>query len=91
MSNSDPIAVTLADIETALAAGSLWVAMNNGRWWNARRNGATKTWKTRPSEFHVPIKFGLRGTARLTETDAMRSFPSLFLISKIDPNNAKRR
>jgi hypothetical protein len=27
------------------------------RW---RRNGATKTWKTRPDDFRVPVKFGLR-------------------------------
>lgn len=25
-----------------------------------RRNGKTQTWKTRPDEFRVPIKFGLR-------------------------------
>lgn len=24
-----------------------------------RRNGATKTWKTRPTEFRIPIKHGL--------------------------------
>lgn len=28
------------------------------RW---RRNGATHTWKTRPNEFRIPIKYGLRG------------------------------
>ena len=26
----------------------------------ARRNGATKTWKTRPGAFRVPVKHGLR-------------------------------
>ena len=26
-----------------------------------RRNGMTKTWVTRPGEFRVPIKYGLRG------------------------------
>ena len=24
-----------------------------------RRNGATKTWKTRPTEFRIPCKYGL--------------------------------
>lgn len=24
-----------------------------------RRNGATKTWKTRPGEFRIPVKYGL--------------------------------
>jgi hypothetical protein len=27
-----------------------------------RRNGRTKTWKTRPDEFHLPVKYGFRGT-----------------------------
>ena len=26
-----------------------------------RRNGATKTWKTRPGEFRIPVKYGMRG------------------------------
>ena len=26
----------------------------------ARRNGKTKTWKTRPGEFRVPVKYGLK-------------------------------
>ena len=26
------------------------------RW---RRNGATKTWKTRPDHFKIPVKYGL--------------------------------
>ena len=25
------------------------------------RNGTTKTWKTRPGEFRIPVKFGFRG------------------------------
>lgn len=24
-----------------------------------RRNGQTKTWKTRPNEFKIPVKYGL--------------------------------
>lgn len=46
--------------ETALDTGRLFVAMQNGNWWKARRNGATKTWKTRPTEFRIPFKCGLR-------------------------------
>ena len=26
---------------------------------NWRRNGMTKTWKTRPGEFRIPVKYGL--------------------------------
>lgn len=28
-----------------------------------RRNGKTKTWKTRPDEFKIPVKYGLRECA----------------------------
>ena len=28
--------------------------------YQARRNGATKTWKTRPGQFRIPIKIGFR-------------------------------
>ncbi len=36
---------------------------------NLRRNGATKTWKTRPDEFRIPVKFGLRGYSYLEPAD----------------------
>lgn len=35
-----------------------------------RRNGSTKTWKTRPTEFSVPIKYGMRGYSYLTDANA---------------------
>lgn len=35
-----------------------------------RRNGATKTWVTRPLEFRVPVKFGLYEYGYLTELNA---------------------
>src|SRR5690349_3563608 len=35
-----------------------------------RRNGATKTWVTRPAEFRVPVKYGLRGYGYITELTA---------------------
>jgi hypothetical protein len=56
----------LDDIETALADGRLEVAMAHGRWWRARRNGKTRIWVTRPTEFSIPIKVGLKACARLT-------------------------
>jgi hypothetical protein len=37
------------------------------RW---RRNGATQTWKTRPSEFRVPVKYGIRSYGNITEVNA---------------------
>jgi len=35
-----------------------------------RRNGKTKTWVTRPDEFRVPIKHGLREYGYITQTNA---------------------
>jgi hypothetical protein len=35
-----------------------------------RRNGQTKLWKSRPDEFQVPIKWGLRGYGYLTQQNA---------------------
>jgi hypothetical protein len=35
-----------------------------------RRNGATKTWKTRPTEFRLPVKFGLYGYHAITQDNA---------------------
>jgi hypothetical protein len=37
------------------------------RW---RRNGKTKTWKTRPTEFRIPVKFGLRSYDYISEREA---------------------
>lgn len=35
-----------------------------------RRNGATKTWKTRPQEFSVPVKYGMRDYTHINERNA---------------------
>jgi hypothetical protein len=64
-----PLPSDLAAIEAALDSGRVQAEMTNGRWWRVRRNGATKTWKTRPGEFRIPIKAGLRSCAYLTETN----------------------
>lgn len=37
----------------------------------ARVNGKCQTWKTRPTEFRLPMKHGLRDTFQLTERNAM--------------------
>lgn len=39
-----------------------------------RRNGQTKTWKTKPNEFKVPIKYGIRVYAYLTHENADKFF-----------------
>lgn len=35
-----------------------------------RRNGATQTWKTRPDDFRVPVKYGLRQYGQIRQADA---------------------
>lgn len=37
------------------------------RW---RRNGKTKTWKTRPAEFSIPVKHGLYDYGYITQDNA---------------------
>jgi hypothetical protein len=64
-----PLPSDLAAIEAALDSGRVQAEMTNGRWWRVRRNGRTKLWKTRPGEFRIPIKAGLRSCAYLTETN----------------------
>ena len=36
----------------------------------ARRNGQTTTWKTRPTHFKVPVKYGLKNCFYITEQNA---------------------
>lgn len=38
--------------------------------YNWHRNGKTKTWKTQPDRFEVPIKYGMRSYGHLTNNDA---------------------
>lgn len=59
--------MTRNEIENALQTGNLWARMGNGNLWRLRRNGATKLWKTRPDDFRIPVKAGLRATGAITE------------------------
>lgn len=57
------------DAETALDSGKLYAQRSVGKFWLARRNGATKTWKTDPNRFRIPIKYGFKEYATI-EQDA---------------------
>jgi hypothetical protein len=57
--------MTLAEVERALADGHLWAYMRHGRYWQLRRNGMTKRWKTRPSDYEIPVKAGMAACHRL--------------------------
>lgn len=60
--------MTRQQIETALSEGRLWAAMRNGRYWKLRRNGATQLWKTRPFDYRIPVKAGLKSYGEVTHT-----------------------
>lgn len=65
----------------ALADGRIWLwSPRAGRYWQARRNGKTKTWARRPGEFRIPIKAGFRLRGELTDMSSV----------EVDPNNPNR-
>lgn len=37
-----------------------------------RRNGANKTWVTRPEEFLIPVKYGMRGYSAISHLNVDR-------------------
>lgn len=61
--------MTQQELETALDAGRLKFRLRNGNLWQVRRNGRTKTWKTRPREFRIPVKIGFRDCTQLSHGD----------------------
>lgn len=57
--------MTREEVETALDHGRLQMQGNGGRWYDIRRNGATKTWKRDPHKVEIPCKVGFRECFRL--------------------------
>lgn len=59
---------------TALTAHYFWhktAKRSDGRTAiGVRRNGATKTWKTRPGEFRIPVKYGMYEYFYITDKNA---------------------
>ena len=60
------------------------------RW---RANGQTKRWKTRPNDFRIPLKRGLREYGYLTQRNmdafaASESSAEYFLMKQEDAENA---
>ena len=88
--------VTQQYLENSLYNGELWCSMRSGRFWRARRNGQTKTWKTRPGEWRIPVKAGLRSCGAIwhSSTVAIVGEPNWraaeFVISRGDPNDVAR-
>lgn len=58
--------MTRIEFETALDSGNVKFRMTSGKLWMVKRNGKTKTWKTRPDEFSIPVKVGFRSCTHVT-------------------------
>ncbi len=50
----------IRDAEKALDEGKLYTAMSGGKFWLARRNGKTQTWKRDQERIRIPVKCGFR-------------------------------
>jgi hypothetical protein len=89
ITDSDP---TLDEIEYALDHGMLWVLVGSGRYWLARRNGATKRWKREPDRFELPVKSGMRNYGRLFRTSEVGIHVGYaYVVSQTNPTPTKRK
>ena len=83
--------LSLGYIENSLYNGELWAAMRSGRYWKLRRNGKTQTWKTRPGDFRIPVKCGLKSCAAITHQSPVALVGASgwrnahFVVSATDP------
>ena len=79
--------MTRNEIETALSNGLLFARMGNGNLWECRRNGATQLWKTRPNDYSIPVKAGLKSCGRVTETSRIelghKGTAAVYIIERI--------
>ena len=56
-------------LECAVTYGKTGKAQPRASIFEWRRNGATKTWKTRPNEYRIPVKYGIRDYRYITQDD----------------------
>ena len=59
--------LTKAEADKAIDAGNIKALSAHKTWWKCRRNGMTKTWKTRPDEYSIPIKIGSKDYSYITQ------------------------
>lgn len=58
--------LTQADALTATEIHANGLFNADGTCMRYRRNGATQTWKTRPDDYRMPVKHGMRDYAQVT-------------------------
>ena len=62
--------------------GIKWYIEHTENW---RRNGVTQTWVTRPNDFRVPVKYGLKCYSQITQEN-MAKFHTVATCPLNDPN-----
>src|SRR5688572_15183423 len=63
----DKIDITRENCDTVSDFEHYSIKNSDGSPARARRNGKTKTWKTRPTEFRIPVKYGLKVCFYITQ------------------------
>lgn len=62
--------VTFESVESTREFWNRTARNSDGSPLRCRANGRVKTWKTRPNEFRLPVKYGLRECFYITEATA---------------------
>lgn len=61
--------ITRDNVDSLLDRRQIEVAMSYGKWWEIRRNGATKRFKRDPLRIIIPYRMGLLRHGTITEVD----------------------
>lgn len=61
---------TKIEIQTAKSFAHKTLKNADGSAMRCRASGKCQTWKTRPNEFKLPVKYGLYNSFYITETNA---------------------
>ena len=80
-------------VRSMLDDGSLWVRLNNGRYWSMRPNGKTQLWKRDAFRYRIPFKAGLYVYGSITNADEIGTFDSdaAIIASSTNPNTCPHR
>lgn len=64
-----PTTVTRTNIDSFLDGRELYSRGANGKWYQIRRNGATKKWKLDDQRIRIPYRVNFRGFGAIDEGD----------------------
>ena len=66
---ANAVVITRDNVDSLLDRRQIEVAKSNGRWWEIRRNGATRTFKRDANRIEIPFKAGMRGYGTISQSD----------------------